>query len=255
MTATFETLKATSQEPTAAKQHWRNWISNGTWLLMRQCTLLRWAGQLRRTKGTHMQCAVHSTLKVDRAAQTAQVSNSIVANLAKGNVQEAFRHLKGWYQMATETQAKPCYLTMEKQMAERIDLYRQRDPPGDPIVVTVGPPEVWDDTPTNGEIWVAVVELTNGWAAGVFRDAHVEPEGVASGHQVGGRPGDGAKQRRRLLESPCQACLNHLGRRHDTHPTRMGYHSPHSKGWQGLSRHWSPRASVEGHRKGDGPPA
>ncbi len=54
----------------------------------------------------------------------AQVGNWIVAKLAEGNVQEAFHHLKGWYQTATETQAKPCFLTMEKQRAERVNLYR-----------------------------------------------------------------------------------------------------------------------------------
>ena len=93
----FKTLKAAPMERTAAKRHWHNWISNGIWLLMRQRTALRWAGRLRRTKGARMQRAIHSALKVDQAAQTAQVGNSIVAKLAKGNVQEAFRHLKGWY--------------------------------------------------------------------------------------------------------------------------------------------------------------
>ena len=138
LTAAFETLKATCKELLVTKWHWHNWISNGTWLLIRQRTSLRRAGQLRRAKGTCMQCAIHSVLKLDQAAQTAQAGNSIVAELAKGNVQEAFRHLKGWYQTATETQAKPCFLTMEKQTAERVDLYRQCDPPGDPVVITVG---------------------------------------------------------------------------------------------------------------------
>jgi hypothetical protein len=52
-----------------------------------------------------------------------QVGESIVADLAEGNVHEVFCHLKGWYWAATETQARPCFQTMEKQKAERIDLY------------------------------------------------------------------------------------------------------------------------------------
>ena len=57
-------------------------------------------------------------------------------------------------------------LSQEKQTAERIDLYSQCDPLGDPIVITADPTEVWDNTPTNGEIRVAVAELTNGRTAG-----------------------------------------------------------------------------------------
>jgi hypothetical protein len=37
----------------------------------------------------------------------------IELELTGENVQEAFRHLKGWYQEATEMQAKPSYQTME----------------------------------------------------------------------------------------------------------------------------------------------
>ncbi len=37
-----------------------------------------------------MQHTTYVALKVDQAAQTAQVGNSIVAKLAKGNEQEAF---------------------------------------------------------------------------------------------------------------------------------------------------------------------
>jgi hypothetical protein len=70
-----------------------------------------------------MQHAIHTALKMDRTVHTAQVGKSIIANLAEGKVHEAFRHLKGWYQVATETQAWPCFQTMEKQMAERVDLY------------------------------------------------------------------------------------------------------------------------------------
>ena len=57
---------------------------------------------------------------------------------------------------------------MEKQTVERVDLYRQRNLPGDPIVVTVNPTEVQDNTPTDGVIWVAMGELTNKTMAGAL---------------------------------------------------------------------------------------
>ncbi len=84
---------------------------------------------------------------------------------------EAFRHLKGWYRSATKTQARPCFQTMEKQTMERVDLYRQRDSPGPPLIVNAEllTGEIWDDTPYNGEIRAAVAELTNGRSAGASR--------------------------------------------------------------------------------------
>jgi hypothetical protein len=52
-----------------------------------------------------MQCTTYAVLKVDHMARMEQVSESIIADLAKGNVHKAFCHLKGWYWAATETQA------------------------------------------------------------------------------------------------------------------------------------------------------
>ena len=52
--------------------------------------------------------------------------------LMGGNIEEAFRHLKGWYRVATKMQAKPCRQMMVGQMDEWVDLYRQRQSPGDP---------------------------------------------------------------------------------------------------------------------------
>ena len=78
-----------------------------------QRTSLRREGQLRQSEGRLMQRAIHAALKRDRAARTAQVGGLIVAKLAEGKVHEAFRHLKGWYREASETQARPCFQTME----------------------------------------------------------------------------------------------------------------------------------------------
>jgi hypothetical protein len=116
-----------------------------------------------------MQCAIHAALKVDCTACKAQVGNSIVADPAKGNVHAAFHHLKGWYQATTETQAWPCFQTMERQTAEGINLYRQQDSPGPPVIVSIAPVEVWDDVPADGEIRATVAKLTNGHSVGVSR--------------------------------------------------------------------------------------
>jgi hypothetical protein len=52
-----------------------------------------------------MKRVVHAALKEEKRQLTAQVGENIVSELGKGNVQEAFRHLKGWYRTASEAQA------------------------------------------------------------------------------------------------------------------------------------------------------
>jgi hypothetical protein len=55
---------------------------------------------------------------------------------------------------------------MEKQTAERVDLYQQRESPGLLVTINIAPVDVQDDVPTNGEIQAAVSKLTNGCSAG-----------------------------------------------------------------------------------------
>ena len=81
-------------------------------------------------------------------------------------MQEAFRHLKGWYRSATDTQAKPCYLTMERQTSDRVDLYLWRQSPGVPLPILIDPVKICNNPPFDGEIRDAVAQLSNGRAAG-----------------------------------------------------------------------------------------
>ena len=116
LTQAFEALKVTCVESTTTKAQWRDWMHDKMWLLIRQRTSLRRAGWLRQSEGWRMQRAIHAALKRDRAARTAQVGKLIIAKLAKGNVHEAFRHLKGWYRLLprkggsnnTTTTRSPC---------------------------------------------------------------------------------------------------------------------------------------------------
>ncbi len=79
----------------------------------------------------------------------------------RGNVQEAFCHLKGWYRAASETQAKPCYHTMDCQTSERVGLYTRRALPGDSLPINYGSIEINDGK----EIRLATSELSNSRAA------------------------------------------------------------------------------------------
>ena len=113
---------------------------------------------------------------MDRTNRAAMVGSMIEAEIAGGNVQEAFRHLKGWYRAATEMQAKPCYHTMERQMLEWVDLYARRESPGNPLPINVTPVVINDDVPTDGELRHVAGELTNGRAASTsgMRAEHVK---------------------------------------------------------------------------------
>jgi hypothetical protein len=86
LTQAFEALKATCEEPVTTKAHWRDWMSDSTWLLIKQRTSLRRAGQHQQVEGRRMQLAIHAALKRDRAARMAQIGESIVTKLAEGNV-------------------------------------------------------------------------------------------------------------------------------------------------------------------------
>ena len=70
-----------------------------------------------------MKCVIWASLCNDRAARTKGVGNVIEAELAKGDVQEAFRLLKGWYQAASDTVSRPCPQMMARQMEEQVELY------------------------------------------------------------------------------------------------------------------------------------
>ena len=113
-----------------------------------------------------MQRQIGALLCKDRADRTERVLTLIESKLTGGNVQEAFRHLKGWYRAASEMQAKPCFHTMERQTLERVDLYARMLSPGDPLPINVERTEINNDVPSDGEIRTAVSKLYNGRAAG-----------------------------------------------------------------------------------------
>jgi hypothetical protein len=68
-----------------------------------------------------------------------------------------------------------------KQAAGSIELYRQRDPPGEPLHINIDPIPVNGRTPIEGEIRVAVAGLSNGRTGGAW-DARRGCEGMAAWH-------------------------------------------------------------------------
>jgi hypothetical protein len=176
VTGLFGKLREECKETDPKKRPWNDWISEETWRLIAHQVMLRRAGRLCQTGGRRLHRQIGAALRNDRRDRTARVGENIVAELAGGNVQEAFRHLKGWCRAASETQSKPCYHTMERQTSERVDLYARRQSPEDPLPLHLTPVEIDDDVPTDSEIRTVAGGLTNGRAGGAsgMRAKHVK---------------------------------------------------------------------------------
>jgi hypothetical protein len=148
-------------------RHLKNgWILEESWRLIAHRAMLCCTSRLCKTGGRCLNRQIGVSLQKDQTDQTAAVGATVEAKLARGNIQEAFRHLKGWYRAATETQAKLCYHTMEPQTLERVDLYARRESPGNPLPNNVTPVVINDDVLMDGELRHVASKLTNGRAVG-----------------------------------------------------------------------------------------
>jgi hypothetical protein len=107
---------------------------------------------MSRTEGTWTKRLIWASLHNDRAAGTKGIGKAIKAELEKGDMQEAFHLLKGWYQAASETVAHPCPHMMAQHMEKRVELYRQRDSPGEPLPINLQGPAIPDKVPSNHKI-------------------------------------------------------------------------------------------------------
>ena len=65
---------------------------------------------------------------------------------------------------------------MEHQTLEWVDLYAQRQSPGDPLPIHLTPAKINNDVPLDSKIRTAMGELTNGHAGGALgmRAEHVK---------------------------------------------------------------------------------
>ena len=154
----------------------KDWVSEGTWkLIAKRASLLR-SGKIRQTDARRMKREVHAALKVDKRRLTAQVGENIVSELGKGNVQEAFWHLKGWYQTASKAQARPCHQTMERQTDKQVELYAERDAYGAEFPANGTPFEIDDYPPSEEELRTAVSQLSHGRCGGAsgIRAKHIK---------------------------------------------------------------------------------
>jgi hypothetical protein len=96
-------LGNTCEENATQWQMKYDWILEESWQLIAHRAMLHRTGCLCQTGGHRMDRQIGVSLQKDWTDQTAKVGAAVEAELAGGNVQEAFFHLKGWYRAATET--------------------------------------------------------------------------------------------------------------------------------------------------------
>ncbi len=78
---------------------------------------------MSRTEGRWTKRLIWASLCNNRVARTKGISKTFEVELEeKGDVQEAFCLLKGWYRAASETVACPCPQTMARQTEEQVEL-------------------------------------------------------------------------------------------------------------------------------------
>jgi hypothetical protein len=85
-----------------------NWILEESWQLIAHRAMLRCTGHLCQMGGHHSHCQIGASLRKDQADWMSRIGTMIKSELTGGNVQEAFCHLKKWYQAVSDMKAKPC---------------------------------------------------------------------------------------------------------------------------------------------------
>jgi hypothetical protein len=112
-TMAFNALAAECVKLKPKRMPGKNWISEGTWQLFAKRAFLLWSGCIWQDAAWRMKRDIGAAIKVDKRKLTANIGNSIIMELAKGDIKEASQHLKGWYRKAVAMQATPCHQTME----------------------------------------------------------------------------------------------------------------------------------------------
>ncbi len=174
--AAFNTLTAECVGPKPKQKLGKDWMSNARWRLIAKQASLLWSCCIRQDTAHRMKCKIKASIKADKQKLTAKVGNSIVMELAKGEVQEAFRLLKGWYRKAAEMQARPCRQTMEGQTDKQEELYGERAAYGAAFPANGVPYAIGNNQLIESKLWAAVSLLSHEQCGGTLgiRAEHIK---------------------------------------------------------------------------------
>jgi hypothetical protein len=122
-----------------------------------------------------MKREIKAAIKADKQKLTAEVGDSIIAELSKGDVKEAFWHLNGWYWKVAETQGRPCQQRMEHQTNKREELYVELAAYGKVFPVNRMPYPIVNNQLIESKLRAAVSLLSHGRCGGTtgIRAVHI----------------------------------------------------------------------------------
>jgi hypothetical protein len=196
---------------------------------------------------------IGTAIKVDKHKLTPKVGDSIVMERAKGDVKEAFQHLKGWYRKVAEMQARPYRQIMKRQTNEQEELYAEIASYGKAFPANGMPYAIGNNQPIDSKLRAAVSLLSHGRCGG---DLGIQAEHIKAWHR-------GAKK-----EEDPEMAASHIGAGKMWHefvclcssvwttgiiPQKMSWVIP--KGGGGVLWHQTTRTNLEGAREGDQPQA
>ena len=103
------------------------------------------------------------SLRTDRKRRAEEAGAEVEALLGSDRPlhRETCHRIKGWYKAAVNRAPPPARVTLERNTAERVELYSYVPPPGTNIPIYVQPFPVDESVPTEDEIEWAVTQLRN----------------------------------------------------------------------------------------------
>ena len=145
----FGDLRRAVPKPHEREKHRNVWIYDKTRRLVNERVLARRETRVR-ARLRRLGRAIRAILKGGRRRRVEDTGKNAEALLGEDppNAKEAWRQMKGWHRAAANRGLPPARATLERIMAERVELYSQVPSPGDNIPVTVKPAEIDDSVPT-----------------------------------------------------------------------------------------------------------
>ena len=167
----FQGLADSVTVPPVRQRSYNEWISQRSWDLIDQKAALRKTSRRGRLSGgrrARLGCRIGKSLRRDWRKRTEDAAAEVEGHLAKGEIKEAWRLLKYWYREVEGRAPRPSLQTMEKQTAERVELYTKvpREELRAPLPINVEPFPISDAVPSEWEIREAVARLKNGRTGG-----------------------------------------------------------------------------------------
>ena len=151
----FQHLKEEKELPDPRKQRDRSWISKRTWTLIdKKVHAIRWRypSDVIRDYGKD----IRKSLRKDRRQRAERVSRQIEQKLTSRDIRGAYDLLRGWYRRTGGKPPRPTRKDLDMIRTSFKNLYREQEPPGDPLPVHISPAPVRDGIPDDDEILLAV---------------------------------------------------------------------------------------------------